>query len=144
VLAAIPVSRWLTACADMTMNRILILAALLVIGCRSNQPPDPILGVRPEHADRVKIALYSATPRPSTATLEVFEEPPARPHKEIALITCDGEYGEQTVMIEAILYQARRIGADAVVMLKPDTRHGGFGIPNGRIWRCKAIVYSRQ
>ncbi len=47
-------------------------------------------------------------------------------------------------MTQAMLYQARKIGADAVVMLKYDIRRGGFGIPNGRVYRCKAIVYSGQ
>ena len=59
------------------------------------------------------------------------------------MLTCDGEAAEEGVMTQAIIWQARKIGADAIVKLPSDTRRGGFGIPNGKIYRYKAIVYTQ-
>ena len=116
--------------------------ALVVTGCVTTTPQQGSEAI-PRHAKRVQVALYGSTPRPSTTSLDVYDASPARPYKEIALLTCDGENSEEGVMTQAILWRARKIGADAVVRLQPDTRHGGFGIPNGKIYRYTAIVYTQ-
>lgn len=117
----------------------LLLLTVIAFGCAS-APTD---GEKPpKHAKRVQVALYGSTPRPATATLDVLDAPPSRPHKDIAMLTCDGENEEEAVMTRAILWKARQIGANAVVRLPPDVRRGGFGIPNGRVYRYQAIVYT--
>lgn len=88
--------------------------------------------------------MLSQIQRPAKSELEVLTSGPTRPHKAIAILTCDGENSEEGVMTDAIFYHARRIGADAVIMMKPETRRGGWGIPNGLIYRYTAIVYSEN
>ena len=66
-------------------------------------------------------------------------------YKEIALLTCDGTVNEELVMTEAIIYRARMIGADAVLILQRNNYQEGVGPLGGgatrSVYRAKAVVY---
>ena len=76
---------------------------------------------------------------------------PARKHRLIALITCEGAYHEEAVMTEAMLFKARQLGADAVVQNDATTvQTGGGGMYRGTgggrvggrsLFHLTAIVY---
>ena len=121
-----------------------VLCSLILVGAGCRTAYDPALGKPPEHASRVQVAILSSEPRSVTTAIEVLDAPPSRPHRQLALITCDGESNEEGVMTQAIIFHARRIGANALIKMPSETRRGGFGIPNGLIFRYTAIVYSAQ
>ena len=125
-------------------HQALIATALVILmsfGCRTN-PPDPALANRPRHAGRVQVALLSSIERPAKSDLDVLSSAPTRPHKVIAILTCDGKNSEEGDMTAAIFYHARQIGADAVIRMESEIRRGAFGIPDGLVYRYTAIVYS--
>lgn len=87
---------------------------LLASGCastsyqQSQEKPPP-------KANRVQVVMYDTTPRPPTTRLDVYGMiPPQRPHRIIALLTCEGAVDQEAVMTRAIFYRARQLGADAV------------------------------
>src|SRR5579859_2086553 len=103
----------------MMKTKILLFALAAVttfVGCTTplfddNPPPNP-----PPKANRVQILMYDSTPRPIATQLNVIgPNPPARPYKVIALLTCEGRLDQEAVMMTAIYYRARLIGADAVI-----------------------------
>ena len=60
--------------------------------------------------------MYDTTPRPKTENLDICgPNPPQRPYKVIALLTCEGGVDQEVVMTTAIYYRARQIGADGVM-----------------------------
>ncbi len=103
---------------------------------------------------RVQFVAYDSVTRPMTASVEVFETPPARKHKQIALITCEGAYHEEAVMTKAILFKARQLGADAVVRNDANTvQTGGGGMYRGTgggkmggrsLFHASAIVFEKE
>src|SRR5258707_3647873 len=102
------------------MNRFLavLLITLVVAGCATTTS-QKTLEKPPQHAARVKILMYDGSPRTKSDHFEVFSEIHLvqKPYKEIALLTCDGTVNEESVMTEAIIYRARMLGADAVIIL---------------------------
>ena len=58
--------------------------------------------------------MYDSSPRIPTTNLDVCDSATQRPHKVIALLTCEGAVNQEVVMTRAIFYRARQIGADAV------------------------------
>jgi hypothetical protein len=92
-----------------------LTAAFAVAGCAST-PSQQSQEKPPPKANRVQILMYDTTPRPATDHLDVCgSNPPQRPHKVIALLTCEGAVNQEVVMTRAIYYRARQIGADAVM-----------------------------
>ena len=95
---------------------VAVLAMVLASGCASTstrsqqgyeQPPPK--------ANRVQIAMYDATMRAPTTSLDYCGfNPPRRPYKIIAVLTCEGAPNQEAVMTAAIYYRARQIGANAV------------------------------
>jgi hypothetical protein len=123
--------------------KLLILAALIVAGCSTTDNAD----APPKHMKRVQFVQYDTTARSMKASIEVFDQPPARKYKVIALITCEGAYHEEIVMNKAIMYKARQLGADAVIQLgvSSATTGGGtmYGAHHGTrsVFRANAIVF---
>jgi hypothetical protein len=105
-----------------------IIAGLFLAGCASNDPPPP-------HMERVEVLIYDKTPRPRTASVEMFDAPPARANKVIAFVTCSGDIRQEVLMKKSICYKARQLGADAVVFLPTDVAGGR------RSARANAIVF---
>jgi hypothetical protein len=92
-----------------------LIAAFAVAGCAST-PSQQSQEKPPPKANRVQILMYDSTPRPTTDHLDICgSNPPQRPYKIIALLTCEGAVDQEVVMTRAIYYRARQIGADAVV-----------------------------
>jgi uncharacterized protein YceK len=122
-----------------------LAVALIMAGC-STTPEQSRPETKPPKADRVQVLMYDTTPRTKTTHLDLYDtKPPERPHKVIALLTCEGAVDQEVVMTTAILYRARQIGADAVV--KVDTiysQQGGLlsGSTTRCLFRAKAIVYA--
>jgi hypothetical protein len=101
-----------TGSIKIAMVSLLVMA--LASGCastssqQSHEKPPP-------KANRVQIAMYDATPRAPTTSLDYCGfNPPRRPYKVIALLTCEGAPNQEAVMTAAIYYRARQIGANAV------------------------------
>jgi hypothetical protein len=93
----------------------LLVIALSIAGC-SSTPPQQSHEKPPPKANRVQILMYDTTPRTPTANLDICgSTEPTRPHKVIALLTCEGAVDQEVIMTTAILYRARQIGADAVM-----------------------------
>ena len=133
----------------------IILLALALIGCStSHEAKTSSTEQPPKHMGRVQFVAYDSVTRPMTASVEVFETPPARRHKQIALITCEGAYHEEAVMTKAILFKARQLGADAIVRNDANTvQTGGGGMYRGTgggklggrsLFHASAIVWEKE
>jgi len=130
-----------------------LAAAFAVAGC-ANTPSEQSDEKPPDKANRVEVLMYDNTPRPKTARLDVYElEPPQRPYKVIALLTCEGAVDQEVVMTKAIFYRARQIGAEGVMSAGTISTQQGDALIIGRGWgfggggstrcvfRARAIVY---
>lgn len=91
-----------------------LAAAFAVAGCSSTSS-EQSSEKPPPKASRVQILMYD-NPRPKTTHLDILgPNPPQRPFKVIALLTCEGAVDQEVVMTTAIYYRARQIGADGVI-----------------------------
>jgi hypothetical protein len=123
------------------MKYPMLFLLAVVCGCHSTpKNPQPRV-LEPRHAQRVKLVMYStsyATNR--TGTVEFFDvtRKLEQPCKDIALLTCEGLPHEEAEMTEAIIYRAKLMGANAVVMLEPS--RSGWG--DRRVFRAKAVVWT--
>jgi hypothetical protein len=120
---------------------IIAITALIATGCSTTDKDAP------KHMSRVQCVEYDSTKRPAKTSIEVFDQPPARKYKVIALITCEGAYHEEVVMNKAILYKAKQLGADAIIQLGTSSATTGSGSMYGghhgtrSIFRANAIVF---
>lgn len=119
------------------------LLILLPIGC-ATAPDGP-----PSKMGRVKVLPYDSVSRAMTPSLEIFSKSPEKPHKIIALITCEGAYHEEVIMMKAIHYKARQLGADGVIQLNHFAATTGSGSMYGgqvggrSLFRAEAFVYDK-
>ena len=127
------------------MNRLLtlLLALLLIAGCATKQAREE--KAKQNYTDklrqRVQIATYDSSPRGQVERIDIYDETHtiSKPHKDIALVTCEGTPSEESPMTEAIIYRAKMIGADAIIILPPS--RSGWG--DRRVFRAKAVVYEK-
>jgi hypothetical protein len=104
-----------------------LAAAFTVAGCAST-PSQQSHEKAPPKANRVQILMYDTIPRPATDHLDICgSNPPQRPYKIIALLTCEGAVDQEAVMTTAIYYRARQMGADAVMNAGTVTTQKGTG-----------------
>ncbi len=63
--------------------------------------------------------MYDSTVWPKQAHIDIFdnERSVQSPYKKIALLTCEGAVHEEPEMTEAIIYRARMLGANAVILM---------------------------
>jgi hypothetical protein len=123
-------------------------ALLLLAGCATDEW-NAGMGKPPAKAGRVQAAIYDSTPRQPTDKLDIYEkgQKADRPNKPIALLTCEGAVHEEAVMLTAIVWRARLLGAHGLEILEPDAPYGTgpsypFGPPTDRrVFRARAIVY---
>ena len=115
-----------------------LLVTLFTAGCASNSEHKET-EKKPKHAARVQVAMYDTSPRPKSDHMDIFDEtkPIQKPHKDVALLTCEGTPREEAEMTEAIIYRARLMGADAIIILPPS--RSGWG--DRRVFRAKAVSY---
>lgn len=92
------------------LRMILLLSAAFIFGCahRSVVQYDPHLEAKPEGAI---VDVYSAGQ-------------PAKPYREIGRIVMKSKHHP----MDRIMAEARKIGADGVIMVKSD-RRGGIAVP---------------
>jgi hypothetical protein len=127
-----------------------LLAMALASGCastssqQSHEKPPP-------KANRVQVAMYDTTPRPPTTSLDYCGvNPPTRPYRVIALLTCEGAPDQVVIMTAAIYYRARQMGANAVqdagtIRTMSMGYYYFYTAPRPRcIFRDYAIVYTDQ
>jgi hypothetical protein len=127
------------------MNRISQLLIILVVvlsvaGCATR--PSEQNAKPPKHANRVKLLMYDSSPRNVLEHIDVFDgtHPIQRPCRDIALLTCEGRPNEELVATEALIYRARMMGADAVLIL-PWYKYQKNLSAVGTMFRAKAMVY---
>ena len=125
---------------SMKKHFSLLIAALLITSCATMGNKTGI-EPSPRHANRVQVATFDSVLRPKTTHAEVFDDPKSlqKPFKDIALLSCEGKPSEEAPMTQAIIYRARMLGADAIIILPPS--RSGWG--DRRVFRAKAIVYDK-
>ena len=127
----------------MKSSTFLVLSVLLM-GCTtaSVNSADPA----PRYAGRIKVAIFDASTRPATTSLEVFDAPPARPHKVIALLSHKAEPQDSALMLNAIAWRARQLGAQGLIVLPPQEtgyRWNQWGAERGEpVYSGNAIVFT--
>jgi len=129
---------------------VALLAMALASGCASTSSQQSYEKPPPK-ANRVQVAWYDTTPRAPTTTLDYCGvNPPRRPYKVIALLTCEGAPNQEAIMTAAIYYRARQIGANAVqdagtIRTVSMGYYYFYAAPRHRcIFRDYAIVYTDQ
>jgi hypothetical protein len=115
-----------------------LLLTLFAMSCASNSAHQGT-EAKPKHAARVQVAMYDTSPRAKSDHMDIFDEtrPIQQPHKDVALLTCEGTPREEAEMTEAIIYRARLMGANAIIILPPS--RSGWG--DRRVFRAKAVTY---
>ena len=110
------------------------VTVLLACGCRST-PPDP--NAPPRYADKVQVISYDSTPRPFNPNIQVFSGYGAmqgRSRHPIADLMKMGWPNDQALIMNALIWRAKSLGADGVVLLPP--RFAAWvSIPFGRVGR---------
>lgn len=108
----------------ITPRIVTIAAALLITGCRSGHslPPEerPVSGGR-----AVQVVAIDSTTRPFNRSIEVITdaaEIAGRPHRKIALLSIFDWPEAETKCVNALVWRAKSLGADAVV-IKPRQKH---------------------
>lgn len=126
----------------------LLLFTTLLTSCSST--PDP--NGPPRYADRLKIAVFDATPRAATSSVDVFDETTkvTRPYKIIAQLGRNAKPTDSSLIINAIAWRARQMGADAIILLpaqstgwKVNNRWGNPSVEQTEpIYNANAIIYT--
>ena len=125
----------------------MLMGTVVIMGCNTASKYGAQGGGEkpPTRAGRVKIASYDSVSRQPTHSLEVYDTPQQIPrlYKVIALLACEGAAHEEGMMVNAINYRARQLGANGVIVL-PTDRSGAVFSPQSdrRVFRRKAIVYT--
>jgi hypothetical protein len=144
VLAWLEATRPLHSALVMRANLIFLVSVLFFAGCAS--APVNSADPAPRYASRIKVAIYDLTPRTPTTSLDVFDAPPSRPHKVIALLSHKAEPNDSAAMMNAIAWRARQLGAQGMIVLPPqDTgvRWNNWGMEKGEpIYSANAIVFT--
>jgi len=126
---------------------LVVLVLSLCPGCSttpSGNPADPA----PKYAGRINVARYDVTPRVPSTAFEVFTraDEVQQPYKIIALLSHESKPKDSGLMINAIAWRARQLGADAMILLPPQEtglRWNQWGVQKQQpIYSANAIVYT--
>ena len=127
-----------------TLLALLIITCVLT-GCHNYN----INGTRPvRYADGVQVISLDITVRPFNKTLTVFENVEAvkgRKYHKIALLTRSGWPNDEEMLVNAIIWKAKSLGASGVILLP--TVQGAYqfnlGGPSGKpcFYKAEAIVF---
>lgn len=120
-----------------------LACALVVTGCATS-PPSQSHAKQPQqppYADKVQVLAYDTTTRPPTEHLDILgPNPPQRPYKVIALLTCEGAVDQEVAMDTAIYYRARQLGADGVADAGTiTTQQSSAGISGATVGQALAL-----
>lgn len=92
------------------------------------------------------VAQYDSAKRRPTTEINVLRDgqKPARPYKEISLLTDDGGLGEQGEIEAKFVKKAKRMGADAII-LQPLIRSGGevkgFSWVETYLYKASVVIF---
>lgn len=93
------------------------VVARLIVGCSTEN--NSVNGENPPHlSNGVQVALYDSEKRIPTTQLEVFltqEAVKDRPYRIIALLTRKGKREDEGLVMNAIAWRARQIGAEGLI-----------------------------
>jgi hypothetical protein len=118
-------------------NLLSILALLILTGCYSYD----INGEQPvRYASGVRVVSYDSTVRQPANSIQVFDSPGEvkRPYHKIALLSRPGNREDQALVMAAIIWRARHLGADGIIFLPviggwPEVQFSGHAIVFVRI-----------
>jgi len=120
----------------------LCLGGLLLPGCATT--PDP--NAAPRYGTSVQVVSYDSTPRPFNPDIQVYYNPSAvqgHPRHPIAQLVRVGWPNDQALIQNAIIWRAKSLGADGVIMFPP--QNGGFVAipfgPSGRQYSFQAEAF---
>jgi hypothetical protein len=124
------------------------LSVAMATGCASRSENQARI---PRYAKDIQIGRYDSIARQEKPHFQVFDSAQSVPkkHRIIALLTRHANPGDEALMMEAIAWNARKLGADAMIVLPPlqtgdELRIlGKFGSssPGQPVYRAHAIVY---
>ena len=86
------------------------------------------------HYNRLQIASYiNGLPRRPYGSVQVFQfaDEVKRPYEPVGILSCDGTPGEEAGILNAMLYRAADMGADAIILNGP--RVAGDDIGGNRL-----------
>src|SRR5690242_1574586 len=103
---------------SLTLTVLLCLSCAVGCAARSGGSDDEPV----RYANSVSAAMYDTTRRAPVPTLEVFQsdqELAGRPHHVIALLSREGYPRDEGLVMNAIAWRARHLGAGAMIVLPP-------------------------
>jgi hypothetical protein len=101
----------------------LVAALFFATGCESTP-----------HYNRTKVlALEAPLPKKPYGTVKLFQskQEVTGKYDVMALMTVDGNPGEEAAFIKAFLYRAADLGADAIIFYRGDVAAGQQGLGGG-------------
>lgn len=109
---------------SMKTQGVLALVVLLgVLGCESTP-----------HYDRTKVVVIGTTyPKKAYGTVKLFQDKAEVPgqYDVIALMSVEGNAGDEAAFIKAFLYRAADLGGDAIIFYRGNVVGGQTGIGAG-------------
>ena len=147
-------NRTLTPNVHTKMKILCVLSVLcvLITGCQEYTVNSKTGERVPRYAGRIQVALYDQTTRPENPNFEVFARPEdvKRPYKIIALLAHEANPEDEAMMMNAIAYRAKKLGADAMIVLNQQANNAQVNqvvqIANNerkpQIYRANAIIYT--
>ncbi len=97
------------------------------------------------HYNRLQAAiLIKGLPRRPYGSVHVFQfaDEVNRPYQPVGILSCDGTPGEEAGILNAMLYRAADMGADAIVLNGPRSDAGGAPLDVGATWVTPMIPVS--
>lgn len=73
------------------------------------------------HYNRLQVAEYTKLPRKPYHTVKVFQtaDDVKRQYEVVGMMSCEGSAGEEAGILNAMLYRAADMGADAIILNVP-------------------------
>ena len=102
----------------------------------------------PRYASRVQVARYDATERSVRPEFAVYADAASvpRPYRIIALVSHNANPEDQALMMQAIAWRARQLGADGMIVLPPISggwHADGFGTKSKEpVFSAHAIIFT--
>ena len=96
-----------------------VLALLILTSCSSVPPAER----PPRYGKGVQAVMLDSTPRVFNPTVEVFqrrEDLGDRPRRTIAIVSHDGWPNDQAALVTALIWKAKALGADAIILHPPE------------------------
>ena len=134
---------------------LLCASGLLLTGCHTY---DMNGDVPMRYAANVQVVNYESIVRPPAKTIQIFDSPSQikQPYHVIGLLLRPGKSNDEALILKALIWRARQLGADGVILLggRSDGGQEGFMFGNGRgiigstsptepIFHAQAIMFDK-